>query len=302
MSKAKLKNWTKPIGWSLSALCLVYVISTFHKHWHKLPELQWSYPLVFFCILLIAIWILNQFLYSYQWKYLLQLCYIDIHPAHAFWMFCRTQIAKYLPLNVFHFAGRVYLAKSDNRPSMALSYSILMEAGIFVLVSASLGIPGLLPLDSLPIRALATIILGLVSIGSCLLAYSVSNGRFLKQRRLDSTSSALLFSKSFLLLACSFIINAIAAYGLLCALTTSEPVSFPLFLSVFSLAWGAGYAVPGAPGGLGVREAVFTFVIPSSHDVAPYLVLIVLFRLTSILGDVLIFLISHLYKPKGYHT
>lgn len=59
----------------------------------------------------------------------------------------------------------------------------------------------------------------------------------------------------------------------------------PLAVGAFALSWVAGFLVPGAPAGLGVREAVLVALLSPSVDRA--LPVVLGFRLATILGDFL---------------
>lgn len=57
------------------------------------------------------------------------------------------------------------------------------------------------------------------------------------------------------------------------------------FAALFMLAWLAGYVVPVAPGGLGVREAALLALAAGSAPAAPLLAAVLALRIASILGD-----------------
>jgi len=247
---------------------------------------------------LITSWVVTQFIYGLTWQRLLRLCHIDIPYKKSASLILRTQIAKYLPLNVLHFAGRVFLAKSEKIKTASLSYSILMEAGCFLCTGICLGIPSLLRFNNPLSSALTSLALLPVGIFSCLFAYYISHRRFIKEAPPIAPKKATsLFAIIILLLVATYLANASICYALLHQINSNPGLPFWHFVSAFSLAWVAGYVVPGSPGGLGVREAVFTFVLPSSVEIAPFLLLIILFRITSILGDAASFFISFRYTP-----
>ncbi len=57
------------------------------------------------------------------------------------------------------------------------------------------------------------------------------------------------------------------------------------FAALFLLAWLAGFVVPVAPGGLGVREAALLALAAGGAPAAPMLAAVLALRITSILGD-----------------
>jgi len=61
---------------------------------------------------------------------------------------------------------------------------------------------------------------------------------------------------------------------------------------LFSIAWLAGYLVPGAPGGLGVREGMMVFLLSPVLGVGASVGLGVTLRMTTTIGDAMAFLIG----------
>jgi uncharacterized membrane protein YbhN (UPF0104 family) len=58
---------------------------------------------------------------------------------------------------------------------------------------------------------------------------------------------------------------------------------------LFAIAWIAGYLVPGAPGGLGVREAMMVMVLSPVLGAGAAVGLSLTLRLTTTLGDAVAF-------------
>ena len=59
----------------------------------------------------------------------------------------------------------------------------------------------------------------------------------------------------------------------------------PSVLSAYILSWVAGFIVPGAPGGIGIREATLTLLLANVVPVDSALLAAVIFRFISIIGD-----------------
>ena len=84
--------------------------------------------------------------------------------------------------------------------------------------------------------------------------------------------------------------------GLICFMTFKalgfDGLSLPFITGLYALAWLAGYSIPGAPGGLGVREAVFIFVGTPMIQAHEALVLMALIRLISVATETVIYLLA----------
>jgi len=70
------------------------------------------------------------------------------------------------------------------------------------------------------------------------------------------------------------------------------------WLAGFALAWTAGLVVPGAPGGLGVFEAVLLLRLGFAIPEAPLLAIAISYRLVVTLADLLAALTARLDQPR----
>jgi hypothetical protein len=65
-----------------------------------------------------------------------------------------------------------------------------------------------------------------------------------------------------------------------------------LVIPAYAAAWLAGFALPGAPGGLGVREAAFIMLVEPTLGAVPGLEIAMATRVVTTLGDLLFFAAS----------
>jgi hypothetical protein len=81
-----------------------------------------------------------------------------------------------------------------------------------------------------------------------------------------------------------------------CVLAFDQQLSlgWPSWLAGFALAWTAGLVVPGAPGGLGVFEAVLLLRLGLQVQEAPLLAIALSYRLVATAGDLLAALTARL--------
>jgi uncharacterized membrane protein YbhN (UPF0104 family) len=80
-------------------------------------------------------------------------------------------------------------------------------------------------------------------------------------------------------------------------LVPGAPHDYWLLISVFALAWVVGFITPGAPGGLGVREALMVLMLAPAYTAASASVLVIALRIATTLGDALILVIGLLLLP-----
>jgi len=71
---------------------------------------------------------------------------------------------------------------------------------------------------------------------------------------------------------------------------------------VYLISWLLGFIVPGLPGGLGVREAIYILLLSSHYDLLIVTTLALLLRVMNIFGDILYLLISMILFNKSVNT
>lgn len=77
--------------------------------------------------------------------------------------------------------------------------------------------------------------------------------------------------------------------------STSDDFSLLITLTgAFMFAWIIGFITPGAPGGIGIRESVMIFVFGEAHE--EIMLFVLAMRISSILADIMAFIIGKLYS------
>ena len=206
----------------------------------------------------VAVYALLGALIGYAWTILVRACDQEgqLSIREGMVIFFRSQILKYLPSNVLHLVGRHGMARNAGVSHPALVFGVAAETGLLVIAASVIATTFALPLvlvhgaDVLGKSSTALVVLtavGIVVIGS--LWWLRHEG--LLRPRLGMTSMAALG-----LYFCFFLANG----GLLWAVATSlghAPSTLPWFVfGVATTAWLGGFVVPGAPAGIGVREAI----------------------------------------------
>lgn len=215
-------------------------------------------------------------------------------------VFSITQVAKYLPGNVGHHIGRITLAKGSLEiPASATSVSILQESALASLAALLVGFTcfslqsAIRTVDGVDLR----LMLG-AAIASGLAALAVVNawkkGRPVARNRIvawllatapswPSVASNLPFYLAVTVL------NGIAVAFVADAIMPTTMHDIVLLSGAFMLSWVIGFLLPGAPGGLGVREAAFVALLSHAYVPSAMLAIALLCRLASVAADVLIF-------------
>ena len=112
-------------------------------------------------------------------------------------------------------------------------------------------------------------------------------------RHLLASSVALAFLWQVIFLIISSVLFVAILY-LLYGVQVIAPVQFPLFCGAFIVAWLIGLVTPGAPAGIGVREAVILLLLTPLLPESKLLVALIFSRMVTIGGDVVFFFIASL--------
>lgn len=198
-----------------------------------------------------------------------------------------SQIAKYVPGNIFHLAGRQAMGMAAGLAGWPLAKSAVWELG---LISATGGLFGLLALPllvpGLPVTASAELFAASIGIAVILLL------RFI----------GLPVARAFGWYAGFLVISALLFVGLV-ELLADNPVSgvgFWLLLGgAYVLAWLIGLVTPGAPAGVGVRELVLLFLLKGIIGEADLLLVVMVGRMMTVGGDGLFYVISLLLPQQA---
>ena len=186
----------------------------------------------------------------------------------------KSVLAKYLPGSVFQYASRQVLGIAMGFDQKAMGRASLMEIALHVVIAA-MGAALLLALSGQwTLLCLMVVLAGLLAI----VRLTALGGHGL--------TAALLYQCLF------FAGFAALAAGLGAMLTASASLAM-LMAGLFLAAWLAGFLVPFAPGGLGVREAALVAAGAGLVDPALLLSFAALTRLMTLGGDLALGLACH---------
>lgn len=240
---------------------------------------------------------------AFAWGALLRGCG-DPHPRRSLVeILAISQFAKYIPGNVGAHLGRAGMALARGMVPRALLSSLVAETVLAVAAALLVGAAGLalsgigpgLVADGPLGRGLATaawvlgalFLMGLsLRLGLRLLPEAY-RARLTAHYDLPPMPAALRALAAY---ALNYIVIGVGLWGMACVLLPGEPHNPGLLIAAFALAWVAGFFAPGAPAGLGIREALMLLVLRAAYPAPDALLLVVGMRLATIFADVAIFL------------
>lgn len=219
-------------------------------------------------------------------------------------IFAIAQFGKYLPGNVGQHVARVYMLRDDGAPVSVVVQTVLLEALMGLGVGAVLALIALsyvLDAAGPEARGLHEGLLIAVALLALVLPWllpqvlnrflpsltrRLSGGALLKPLDLRrAVAVASLFVLSFLILGWLLKAQLSGIFGV-------HGSSAIELTGLFALIWVAGYLTPGAPAGLGVREALMLLVFGPVYGEAVAIGLGLTLRLATTFGDALAFIVG----------
>ncbi|SFC49220.1 lysylphosphatidylglycerol synthase domain-containing protein [Collimonas sp. OK412] len=218
-----------------------------------------------------------------------------------------TQIAKYLPGNIGQHIGRAAMSMTRGISIRPFLLTVFSETLLTLLAALAIGSVGVFfsqsGLTGFAFVHQTIFILTLIGIlVLALLLYRPLVPHLLKRFFPAHTNSSLegllpgtfTLLRSFAAYSLNYVMIGIGFFLMATILLPDVKHDFMLLLASFSLAWVAGFVAPGAPAGLGVREVIMLGVLSTNYSGSNGLLIIASFRLATILGDSLCFLIAYL--------
>lgn len=227
-------------------------------------------------------------------------------------VYTRSNLMKYVPGNVFQYVGRNQLAADLQISHVDVACSTLLDI-VFCLITPFLLALVLMRKDMLQLfRMYQRNFLIILAAGAAvlILAFLLLHWKFreplkryfAKYRKLLSRKTIPQILLVFLLYVAQNLIST-AMYAIPAVLLCDVPAEqLGLFLGTYLFSWIVGFITPGAPGGIGIREAVMTLMCGSFLGTETIVLYAVIMRIISTFGDVLAFLIGLLLEWRFQHT
>lgn len=264
-------------GSSLALIGVVFVAFRLHSYWIDL-DISRVTPLAWGSIAAFALsYGAANLLLALAWWHLLRHFGASATRLGSIRIYGISQLAKYVPGNVFHLAGRQALGLAEGISGVVLAKSTIWELGSIAVAGALFGwmilpllVPGFLKIASvLLILASATLIGGLL-------------------RRVAGRQPAL----SFLLQMLFLLVSGAIFIALLELISGGEGLGVGYWLTIggaYIVAWLVGLVTPGAPAGVGVREMILLLLLKGIVAEGDLLMAVLLGRLVTVAGDLLFF-------------
>jgi glycosyltransferase 2 family protein len=277
----KLKSLLR---WLILGAVLFFLAKALKDNWQEVAQIKisstgWLYLGSALGVTLIAhIWT------GWVWSWIFKTLNQKVSGFWAVRVYLKTNIAKYIPGNIWHYYGRIRLATEANIPTSIATLSVLLEPLLLTAAALLVALIGSAPQNRL-LQFLSLAIV-LIAIHPLILNQGIKLVSKLKNKGDDLKK---IEHYPFLPLLGELGFLGLRGGGFVLTFWALHPVNLsqiPILISSFSLAWLLGLVVPGAPGGIGVFEAIATALLGALFSPGLILSVVALYRLISILAEV----------------
>jgi uncharacterized membrane protein YbhN (UPF0104 family) len=295
----------KSLTITITLIAIGFFINFAAQHFEDIPPLQWNATSIIASLSSVILMVFSISIVGVIWKTLLQ-----DHDAYISWkesqiIIAISQFGKYLPGNVAHHIGRVFMAREAGIPVSSTVNTMLLETLWGIGIGTGLAMLALIlyidkqslgfQLHITPLQ-LAIFLILLLFIPRWIISYL---NKYMPRvsSRLSGGGAIVIpryrtsFLVAILFLFCFIILGLIIKLQAQWLFNVDEGGVFEL-TCLFSAAWLAGYLVPGAPGGLGVRESMMILLLSPVLGPGTTIGLGVTLRITTTTGDATAFILG----------
>ena len=287
LSSPNIKKYINWAGLGLGILGIAFIVKRFTSlsteiDFSNIKQFQWA--MVFMaCFIYCGACVIQ----GLGWHNILKHLDVAVESRWSISTFGISQLAKYVPGNIFQFASRQAIGVSEGYPGVPLAKSIGWELGLMG------GTAFLFSIFIIPIFNIN------ISIQWALLLF------FLAFTLLVFLIGAVVgkrISYTIVMYAILFALTGFVFVFILTFVVSKHMITEIPYISLFGIyifAWLIGFITPGAPAGVGIREAVlFTFLNPfiPSGDL---LLTIVIMRFITVGGDLIYYGISWILRKEN---
>jgi len=303
MNKNQIKNLIKIIGKILMILSVIFIIIKIKDLGFDISVVDNIPAFIGVSIAALALNMLSTVIMALVWgNWISFFSGTKVNNSNVITIYGKSSIGKYLPGNVMHYVERNLFAAEYGLSQDKIAFSSVMEI-IGQVISAALISVLLLPqsfrqkvLEVLGDNSKTLLLIGGLGIAVSAVIVLILAFKKIKIKNLLSGYKAGTFAKTLVVnLSGSIVYLILNGCGMLalwgyCSASLPDIESIRLIVSSYAAAWVCGFVIPGAPGGIGIREAVLSILLDDMTG-GVLMFLIVVHRLITVIGDFAIYFI-----------
>ena len=297
------------LGWIISAAALYFVYQNVINIDLEAAKAKVSYSWIPYIIIFITIYVILMGFLATGWRYMLELLHGSELPKwRIIGIYTKTQIYKYIPSNLMHVIARIYFAtqlgpsKSNVVQSYFLEIVFMVLIGILIVLISTL--TGSFSLSDELINEirdfsggkLKGFSLGILVFGALAIGFYLIKALRNYKSSLNRQNLMRLLKLAILLLAFFYgmgLVEYFVFYSLL-----GMDITFLYVIALFTITWLGMFVIPGAPGGIGVREFIVITLLSPIYGPDDPTIGIIIFRVITVLGDALLLPLGSIFLPE----
>ncbi len=307
--KTLKKRIIEVLGYLVSGIALYFVYKYVINIDLEAAKQKLSYTWIPLLLVFIAIYIVLMSFLATGWRYMLELLHGSSLPKwRIIGIYTKTQIYKYIPSNLMHVIARIYFATKLGPSKTNVVQSYFLEIVFMVLIGLIIVLTtvytGSFTLSDELILKFKTALAGGGKVFSYgILIFGVVAIAFYLIKALRNYKSAfssdnlMRIVKLFVLLVCFFFGMGCVEYFVFSGLLGMD-IGFLYVVSLFTITWLGMFIIPGAPGGIGIREFIVIALLSPIYGPDDPTIGILIFRVITVLGDALLLPIGTIFVPE----
>lgn len=275
MQRFRPKSVKSALRWLILAAVVFFLVQALQKHWEEVTRLSITAAGVACLAIALGVTLFAHIFAGYVWSWILRFLSYRVSGAWGAQTYLKTNIAKYLPGNVWHFYGRINAAKQIGIAIAPATLSLLLESLLMAAAACFFAIVGFRSWLQFGI-AIAI----LISVHPFFLN--------LVLRKLKKTEPVQINRYPLLPLLGELGFLGLRSIGFVLVFLALRPVvssELPLLISGFAWAWLLGFVIPGLPGGVGVFEAIAVAMLSQQFPTAQVIGAVTLYRFINTLAE-----------------
>lgn len=292
-----MKKILKGIGYVLTVLAIVFIV-------RKLIRMKIDFSILFgkhlpiFILCILGYAVLVYFLGKPWKRFVILITGKQVEGSEAYYICTKANLMKYIPGNVLQFVGRNEIALNHDMSHKDVACATLLDTLCMILSALTVAMVfhfnGLINwlLQYVSVIFLVLIIVAMIMAGLGILYFIYKKMPYFQFLFQKENMMAMITGTAFFWI---FYLGSAMMFLAILYVITGE--GFPvekinILIGTWAIGYLMGYVMPGAPGGMGIRELVLCFLLQGIVAQESVLLATVLLRVTNIVGEVLAFLVA----------